>query len=651
MPKGSMVRRVIVGSGVTALVLAASSLQVVHAVQSARGAEGARARADLEQRQASQLLATVLDLQTGSRGFIAAGGRESFLEPWHSARRELPGATRRLVAAPSATTGKRRVKEQLVRDARGYLRFTERLVATARSSPARARRVLAMGEAKRHPDAIRHTVGQLAAAADAEAANSTRRLDAAERAALQWAVVGGLLAVLLLGLLAAFLNWSIKSPMGRLGRGAERLGAGELSARVPEEGPTEFAALARAFNDMAASLQSSRAKVVRSNEELEEARGQADRANDAKSEFLSRMSHELRTPMNAVLGFAQLLEMEGIDEHQREYVLQILRSGRQLLQLIDEVLDIARIEAGQMSISPEPVELRATVEEVVTMLRPTAAERDIALEVDELSCARYVCADRHRLRQVLLNLVSNGVKYNRAGGAVQIRCQVEGEGRVRVSISDTGPGIAAAQLERLFTPFDRLGVEDAEVTGTGLGLALSKNLAELMGGRLRVESELGSGSTFSLELEEAEPQATEPLEPVHERRFTDAPAEKVRALYIEDNASNVALVERALSILGPVELLSAVQGGIGIELARQHRPDVVLLDLHLPDLPGERVLADLRSDWRTRDIPVVILSADATERQVERLLAAGAHSYLTKPIDVPEFLRTLRAVTPAVEAV
>jgi signal transduction histidine kinase/CheY-like chemotaxis protein len=650
MSRGSISLRVGVGSGLVALLLAAASALVVHSVQSARDAESARARADLEQRAASRLLATVIDLETGARGFVVTG-RERFLEPWRSARRELPQATRRLTAASSATTGSERIGEQLIRDARGYLRFSEREVATARSSVARARGIVASGAGKRRVDAIRRMAGELTAAADAEAANSKRRLDAAEQRALEAAIGGGLLSVVLLGLLAAFLRRSINSPLERLGGATERLGAGELSARVPEEGPTEFAALAGAFNNMAASLQSSRAKLELSNEELGEARGEADRANNAKSEFLSRMSHELRTPMNAVLGFAQLLEMEGIDERQREHIHQILRSGRHLLELIDEVLDIARIEAGRMSISPEPVELAGAVDEVLTMMRPVAAQRDIAIEVDEHSCPRYARADRQRLRQVLLNLVSNGVKYNRQGGEVRIGCQEGGEGRVRVSVSDTGPGIAAEQLERLFTPFDRLGADDAEVTGTGLGLALSKNLAELMGGQLLVDSQPGSGSTFTLELDRAEPQAAEVPGTGQKPPASAAPPDELRVVYIEDNSSNLALVERALSALGEVELLSAIQGGIGVELARQHRPDVVLLDLHLPDIPGEQVLADLRSDQRTRDIPVIILSADATERQVERLLAAGAHAYLTKPIDVPEFLRTVRAaaVAPARE--
>ena len=386
MTKHSIFRRVTIGSGMVAVLLAATSVPVVHAVQSARGAEDARARADVEQRRASRLLATVIDLETGARGFLVTG-RERFLEPWRAARREIPRATRGLTASPGATAETRRLNEHLAQGARDYLHFSERVVATARSSVNRAREIVVTGEGKRRSDAIRRLAERLTAAADREAANSRQRLDAAEQRALGWAIAGGLLSVLLLGLFAAFLSRSLKSPLGRLGSGAERLGAGELSARVPEEGPTELAALAGAFNDMAASLQSSRAKLERSNEELNEARSEADRANDAKSEFLSRMSHELRTPMNAVLGFAQLLEMEGIDERQREHVHQILRSGRHLLDLIDEVLDIARIEAGRMPISPEPVELQVAVDELVTKIGAVAAEREIVLEAGEDCCS------------------------------------------------------------------------------------------------------------------------------------------------------------------------------------------------------------------------------------------------------------------------
>jgi len=375
----------------------------------------------------------------------------------------------------------------------------------------------------------------------------------------------------------------------------------------------------------------------------EAARAETERANNAKSEFLSRMSHELRTPLNAVLGFAELLWMDGVVGEQRDYVGQIRKSGRHLLDLINEVLDLSRIEAGQMSISPEPVQLRAAVVEAVEMIAPEAASRGISLEPDYGPvCDCYVRADQQRLKQVLLNLLSNAVKYNRPGGSVRIGCTYRDGDAPSVTVADTGHGIPEDRLDRLFNAFDRLGAEQGGEEGTGLGLALSKRLVELMDGRLWAESELGSGTTFWLELAAAEPHR---LDPVKARLEEDVASETsgsgLTVLYIEDNVSNFELIKGALARLGSPTLLSAMQGGLGIDLAAQHQPDIVLLDLHLPDMHGSEVLARLKSDPSTRSIQIIVLSADATRTQVNRLLDAGAYAYLTKPIDIPGFLETV----------
>ena len=375
-------------------------------------------------------------------------------------------------------------------------------------------------------------------------------------------------------------------------------------------------------------------------EELQRARDEAEQANRAKSEFLSRMSHELRTPLNAILGFGQLLEMEELDQEQRESVAQILKGGRHLLGLINEVLDIARIEAGRVSLSIEPVAVKEVVGECLDLVRPLASERRVTLEVDAPGGEDGYCmADRQRLKQVLLNLLSNAVKYNRPGGSATVRWSDAPDDRLRMEVSDQGAGIPPEKLERIFVPFDRLGAEQTGVEGTGLGLALSKRLMEAMGGTLRVESVLGVGSTFIIDIAHATGhQADHDLPLEQDPVPVEAPASRHTLLSIEDNPANLKLIQRLAARRPGWKLITAMQGSLGLDLARQHRPDLVLLDLGLPDLPGEEVLRLLREDPRTQDIPVIVVSADATPTQIRKLMAAGAMAYLTKPIDVRRFL-------------
>lgn len=384
----------------------------------------------------------------------------------------------------------------------------------------------------------------------------------------------------------------------------------------------------------------------------ETARAEAERANHAKSEFLSRMSHELRTPLNAVLGFGQLLAMQDLDESDRESVDQILKGGQHLLGLINEVLDIARIESGKLALSLEPVQVLEIVGEALTLVRPLADERDIVLTADSIAPDTYVTADRQRLSQVLLNVLSNAIKYNRLAGSVRIAVPVHDE-TVCIEVADTGAGMSAEQVARLFTPFERLGADEGPVAGTGLGLALSKGLVEAMGGRLVAESELGSGSVFRVELSatanphaavEADDQPELAARPrVGEHHYT--------VLYIEDNLSNLKLVDRILEERDDIRLISAMQGGLGLELAREHRPDLVLLDLHLPDIQGDVVLTRLQADPAFNGTPVIVLSADATKGRVDRLLEAGATAYLPKPIDVRRFIELMDEHVPLAGAV
>ncbi len=382
---------------------------------------------------------------------------------------------------------------------------------------------------------------------------------------------------------------------------------------------------------------------------LEAARDEAQRANAAKSEFLSRMSHELRTPLNAILGFSQLLEMSNPSPKQRENIGQVLRGGRHLLNLINEVLDISRIEAGRLEFVVEPVKVARVLEEAVSLVRPLATQRDITLKINRAERSLdgvMVEADRQRLKQVLLNLLSNAIKYNHQGGRVDLICErASAGGCLRLSVRDTGPGISTKDLPRLFLPFERLGVNQSEVEGTGIGLAISKRLAGAMGGTISVESAEGQGSTFSLEL----PISAGSSQPVDEPGV-QAPLSAVEAssepvthtvLHIEDNPSNLNLVAEILALRSQVTLISTMQGRSGLDMAREHHPDLILLDVHLPHLAGDVLLRELKDDPRTREIPVVMVSADATPLRIQRLLDLGAKAYLTKPLEVPMFLHTV----------
>ncbi|HEX8674841.1 MAG TPA: PAS domain S-box protein, partial [Longimicrobium sp.] len=383
-------------------------------------------------------------------------------------------------------------------------------------------------------------------------------------------------------------------------------------------------------------------------EALRRATLEAERANRAKSEFLSRMSHELRTPMNSILGFSQLLSRGTLAADQRRGVQHILTAGRHLLRLINEVLDIARIESGRQQLSLEPVRLSLVVQEAVALARPLAAQRCITLDDGELPGGEpFVTADRQRLSQVLLNLLSNAVKYNREGGTVRLHCEILPDDRVKVRVTDTGKGVDPAQHDQLFVPFARLGAEHTEVEGTGLGLALSQRLVEAMGGTLVLEESSEEGSTFALDLR----LARDPVERLEGR--SPAPlsvGSKIRSpvtlLYVEDNLANLSLVETILSERPGWKTIPALQGRMGTELAREHAPDLVLLDLHLPDVQGDEVLRRLRCDARTAGIPVVMISADATPRTIDRLIAEGADAYLTKPLDVDEFLAAIDRLLP-----
>lgn len=383
-------------------------------------------------------------------------------------------------------------------------------------------------------------------------------------------------------------------------------------------------------------------------DELLQAKKVADEATQAKARFLSMMSHELRTPMNAILGFGQLLQMDELNEFQNESVEHILKAGGHLLELINEVLDLSRIEADRLDVELEPVKASTTMSEAFEMARPLAAKAGIELRLrPDGDGHRWVRGDARRLRQILLNLLSNGIKYNREGGSVTLGCELvspeqSGDERLRFIISDTGPGIAPDKLDKLFVPFERLGAEGSDIEGTGLGLALCQRLTEAMDGHIGVHSVIGEGTSFWVEFPGAfDPSLPIPASPAQAPASAETRPATSLLLYVEDNAANLALMQRILAKRPAVRLLPAKTGEAGLQLARAHFPDLILLDLQLPDKNGEQVLEELRRDEDTRDIPVVIVSADATPRQIERLLKAGARNYLTKPLEVPQLLKVL----------
>jgi len=378
---------------------------------------------------------------------------------------------------------------------------------------------------------------------------------------------------------------------------------------------------------------------------LTDAKAIAEKANLAKSDFLSSMSHELRSPLNAILGFAQLMESDAPAPTvaQQESISQILNAGWYLLELINEILDLAVIESGKLSMSLEPVSLAEVMLECQSMIEPMAQRRGIHMTYPSFAVPHLVRADRTRIKQVLINLLTNGIKYNEVGGSVVVECYAATAtpGYVRVTVTDTGPGLTPEKLEQLFQPFNRLGQNTEE--GTGIGLVVSKRLVELMDGVIGVESRIGKGSVFWVELLSTAPLVLQLPVPAMSEVPPVAPSgARVRTLlYVEDNPANLKLVERLVARRRDLRLLSAIDGRRGVELAHTCQPDVILMDINLPGISGIEALRILRQDKATAHIPVVALSANAIPRDIEKGLEAGFFRYLTKPIKVNEFMDTL----------
>jgi signal transduction histidine kinase/ActR/RegA family two-component response regulator len=383
------------------------------------------------------------------------------------------------------------------------------------------------------------------------------------------------------------------------------------------------------------------------NAELESAKSVAEKANLAKSDFLSSMSHELRTPLSAILGFAQLMESGSPPPtpSQKRSIDQILQGGWYLLELINEILDLALIESGKMSLSLEPLALAEVLHECQDMIEPQAQKRSISVDFQPFDTPYFVQADRTRLKQVFINLLSNAIKYNKVGGSVVVNHVMKTPGQIRICVKDSGEGLTAEKLSQLFQPFNRLGQEANGEEGTGIGLVTTKRLIELMGGSIGAESTVGTGSVFWVELNLSTEQ-----QPTHRAALSSAAVESPvetdpsllrTLLYVEDNPANLMLIEDLIARRSDMRLLTARDGNLGIEIARTSRPDVILMDINLPGISGIKALKILAQDPTTAHIPVIALSANAIPRDIEKGLEAGFFQYLTKPVRVNEFMETL----------
>jgi PAS domain S-box-containing protein len=380
--------------------------------------------------------------------------------------------------------------------------------------------------------------------------------------------------------------------------------------------------------------------------ELNQAMAAAEKANRAKTDFLSGMSHELRTPLNAILGFAQLMETSSLPPtpSQKRNLDQILKAGWYLLELINEILDLAVIESGKLTLSREPVSLVEVMLECRAMIEPQAQQRGIGMTFPRFEFPYFVKADRTRVKQVLINLLFNAIKYNKPGGAVSVECTLSPPHSIRISVRDTGAGLAPEQLAQLFQPFNRLGREAGAEEGTGIGLVVTKRLVELMGGAIGVDSTVGVGSVFWIELS----LTTAPKLAVRETERAALAPPQLRngtplrtLLYVEDNPANLELVEELIARRPDLRLLSAADGNLGVEFARAYQPEVILMDINLPGISGLEALKILRADPSTAHIPIIALSANALPRDIAKSLEAGFFNYLTKPIKVDQFMDAL----------
>jgi signal transduction histidine kinase/CheY-like chemotaxis protein len=581
---------------------------------------------------AGQVLADMVNGETGVRGYLATSDPR-FLASYNLMLTRI-GSERKLLRNDAAIVGLGR--EQRTVDATAGQELAE--LAQLRSAISNGvtgwNLLQALLTATTTMDRLRGQVASLIAGPTAMVTVEHNRLTTLQTR-IQLFDIAGLVLGLLAGLVGVALFASgIASRAGLNAENARRLGEGLPLEPILVAGDE--------IGRLAESHLRAEALLVRRNAELTAARDTAMRATQVKNSFLSSTSHELRTPLNSILGFAQLLQLSALSPEDSDGVDRILRAGRHLLALINELIDIARIESGDLGLSLEPVLVRTVIEESCQLMAPIAAERSIRIVRDCEHPALAIFADRQRLAQVMVNLISNAVKYNHRDGNITISCREAGTDQVAIVVTDTGPGLAPDDLERIFIPFERLGAERTAVEGTGIGLPLAKALTEAMRGQLTVASVLGQGAAFTVSLTRAPdlipgPVPVPRLPPASLAAGPHAPAGAgLSILCIEDNPANVEVIARYMRGRPGTRLLSARSGRAGIECAVRDVPDIILLDLHLPDLQGDEVLNELKADPATAAIPVIVLSADASRGVIRRLLAGGAFAYLTKPIELAE---------------
>jgi len=592
---------------------------------------------------ASQVLADAVNAETGVRGY-AATRDPLFLAPYNLTLTRI-GADRRSLRETAIIEGVVR-QQQAVDATTGQVLFQLAQLRSAVSHGASAGSLRpALENQKNTMDLLRRQVASLAVGPNDLVAIAHNKITALQ-ARIELLDIVGLALGLLAGLVGVALFTSgIARRVGMNAENARRLGEGQPLEPITYAGDE--------IGRVATSHLRAEAVLAGREAELIAARDEAMTATWAKNSFLSSTSHELRTPLNSILGFSQLLQMSELSAEDSDAVERILGAGRHLLALINELIDIARIESGDLSLSVEPVLVRPLIEECGQLMAPIAAERSIRIIRDCPHPALAIHADRQRLAQVLVNLISNAVKYNHRGGTITIACREEGTGHASIVVSDTGPGISPESIERIFVPFERLGAERTMVEGTGIGLPLARALTQAMDGRLTASSVPGQGSAFAVSLPRAPDLVELPapgLAPASRTARPHAPAgASISVLYIEDNPANVELVARFLRGKPNIRLRVETSGRAGIDRATRDIPDLILLDLHLPDMHGDQVLSELKAEPATAAIPVVVLSAEASRGVVHRLLASGALAYLTKPVELAE-LGTLLDTFAAAQA-
>jgi signal transduction histidine kinase/CheY-like chemotaxis protein len=575
---------------------------------------------------AQRVLSDAVNGESGIRGY-AATGEPLFLQPYQGMLARMPAERRVFHAAAVADhdVPAQRAADRTVGQVLSALAQV-RLAIVHRAPRPELARLLAHG--KGMMDRLRDQISDLIQVPATEL--GIRRADVGR---LETSIDVLSLTGLALGLLAglggiALFTTGVGRRVRATSRNAIRLGEGRPLEPVRPAGD-EIGQVALA-HQQAEKLLASRSA------QLTAARDEALTASQAKDAFLSSTSHELRTPLNSILGFTQLLEMSDLTDEDQDSVQRILKAGRHLLALINEIIDIARIESGELSLSLEPVAVPPVIEEASQLMAPLAAERAIGIQYRCAEPYLAVHADRQRLSQILVNLISNAVKYNRPDGSITVSCQAADDRQVRLTVTDTGPGLSAEDLSRIFVPFERLSAAQTTIEGTGIGLPLARALAEAMGGSLTAASVPGQGSTFTVSLPRAPdivPAASAGAGPGQRPASAGG---RLRVLYIEDNPANVEVVSRFLKRRPGTHLRFESSGQAGLQTARRDRPDLILLDLHLEDLQGEQVLNALRASRATAGIPVVVLSAEADRGIIRRLLANGATAYLTKPLDLSE---------------